>query len=144
MAVTFETVRQMALSLDNVEEGTSYGTPAFKVGGVLFARLREDPLTRLKCAGFGDDANWISRTASEGSRESFYILAVLGAGRQYFVGRNSAPVRVVMQVAVGLRDFRVSCASLPLPARARRPRLHWRAAPLIQEGTFGKSLLSSL
>ena len=42
MAVTFETVRQMALSLDNVEEGTSYGTPAFKVGGVLFARLRED------------------------------------------------------------------------------------------------------
>lgn len=42
MAVTFETIRQIALSLDKVEESTSYGTPAFKVRGALFARLRED------------------------------------------------------------------------------------------------------
>ena len=41
--VTFETVRQMALSLEGVEEGTSYGTPAFRTRGELFARLREDP-----------------------------------------------------------------------------------------------------
>src|SRR6202050_1882133 len=40
--VTFEDVRRMALSLENVEEGTSYGTPAFKVRGKLLARLRED------------------------------------------------------------------------------------------------------
>jgi hypothetical protein len=42
MAVTFEEVRRIALLLPNVEEGTSYGTPAFKVGGKLLARLRED------------------------------------------------------------------------------------------------------
>jgi hypothetical protein len=42
VAVTFEAVRKMALALDNVEESTSYGTPAFKVGGALFARLRDD------------------------------------------------------------------------------------------------------
>ena len=42
MAVTFESIREIALSLDRVQEGTSYGTPAFKVGGVLLARLRED------------------------------------------------------------------------------------------------------
>jgi hypothetical protein len=42
MAVTFEDVRRIALSLGNAEEGTSYGTPAFKTGGKLFARLRED------------------------------------------------------------------------------------------------------
>jgi hypothetical protein len=41
--VTFETVREMALSLEDVEEGTSYGTPAFRVRGALFVRLREDP-----------------------------------------------------------------------------------------------------
>ena len=41
--VTFATVREMALSLDGVEEGTSYGTPAFRVYGTLFVRLREDP-----------------------------------------------------------------------------------------------------
>jgi hypothetical protein len=43
--VTFETARQIALALPEVEEGTSYGTPAFKVGkgkGKLIARLRED------------------------------------------------------------------------------------------------------
>jgi hypothetical protein len=42
MAITFEEVRRIALSLQNVEEGTSYGTPAFKVGGKLIARLKED------------------------------------------------------------------------------------------------------
>jgi hypothetical protein len=42
MTVTFEEVRRIALSLPNVEEGTSYGTPAFKVAGKLLARLRED------------------------------------------------------------------------------------------------------
>jgi hypothetical protein len=31
----------MALALDHVEEGSSYGTPGFKVGGVLFARLHQ-------------------------------------------------------------------------------------------------------
>ena len=41
-AVTFDTVRQISLSLDHVEEGTSYGTPAFKVRGALFVRLHQD------------------------------------------------------------------------------------------------------
>lgn len=40
--VTFETVRQFALALPETVEGTSYGTPAFRVGGKLFARLREE------------------------------------------------------------------------------------------------------
>jgi hypothetical protein len=42
MAVTFEAVREFALSLENVEEGTSYGTPAFHAGGALFVRLRPE------------------------------------------------------------------------------------------------------
>jgi hypothetical protein len=40
--VTFETVRRLALELPAVEEGTSYGTPAFRVRGKFLARLRED------------------------------------------------------------------------------------------------------
>lgn len=42
MPVSFQTVRKLALSLDKVEESTSYGTPAFKVGGKLFLRLHQD------------------------------------------------------------------------------------------------------
>lgn len=41
-AVTFETVRQIALTLPGAEESTSYGTPAFKVKGKLFVRLHQD------------------------------------------------------------------------------------------------------
>ncbi len=41
-SVTFETVREIALALENVEEGVSYGTPAFRVNGVLFARQHQD------------------------------------------------------------------------------------------------------
>jgi hypothetical protein len=41
VAVTFEIARGMALALDRVEEVSSYGTPGFKVGGVLFARLHQ-------------------------------------------------------------------------------------------------------
>ncbi len=41
-AVTYDTVRRVALSLPNVEEGTSYRTPALKVNGKLFVRLHQD------------------------------------------------------------------------------------------------------
>ncbi len=40
--VTLETVRQLALELPEVEEGTSYGTPAFRVGGKILARFHQD------------------------------------------------------------------------------------------------------
>src|ERR1700674_1278302 len=39
---TFDTVRELALALPNVEDGTSYGTPALKVKKKLMVRLRED------------------------------------------------------------------------------------------------------
>ncbi len=40
--VTWDTVRRLALALPGVEEGTSYGTPAFKVKGKLLARFHQD------------------------------------------------------------------------------------------------------
>jgi hypothetical protein len=42
LAVTFEIARRMALALDRAEEVSSYRTPGFKVGGVLFARLHQN------------------------------------------------------------------------------------------------------
>jgi hypothetical protein len=48
--VTFEAVREIALGLPGVEEGTSYGTPAFRVRGRFLARLHEDVETLVvKC-----------------------------------------------------------------------------------------------
>ena len=40
--VTFAMVRQMMLALPGMEEGTSYGTPAFRVRNKLLARLHDD------------------------------------------------------------------------------------------------------
>ncbi len=40
--MTFRTVRQIAKTLPGAEESTSYGTPAFKVKGKLFARQHQD------------------------------------------------------------------------------------------------------
>ena len=39
--VDWDTVRDLARGLPGSEESTSYGTPAFKVGGKLFVRLHE-------------------------------------------------------------------------------------------------------
>jgi hypothetical protein len=48
--VTIETVRQILLALPGVEEGTSYGTLAFRVRKKLIVRLKEDNETLVvKC-----------------------------------------------------------------------------------------------
>lgn len=48
--MSFDEVRRIALALPGVEEGTSYGTPAFRVRGKFFCRLREDGESLvLKC-----------------------------------------------------------------------------------------------
>lgn len=40
--MTFDDVRKMALAWPEVEDGTSYGTPALKVRKKMLARLKED------------------------------------------------------------------------------------------------------
>ena len=40
--MTFGEVRRLALAWPEVEDGTSYGTPALKVRNKLLARLKED------------------------------------------------------------------------------------------------------
>ena len=40
--MTFDDVRKLALAWPEVEDGTSYGTPALKVRKKLLARLKED------------------------------------------------------------------------------------------------------
>jgi hypothetical protein len=44
----------MALELEGADEGTSYGTAGFKVGGKLFARLKEDGETLVVGTTFGE------------------------------------------------------------------------------------------
>ena len=50
--VTYEAARRIALGLPGAEEGFSYGTPAFRVGGKFWFRLREDGDTLAMRMGF--------------------------------------------------------------------------------------------
>ena len=47
--VAFETVRQLALALPEVEEGVTHGTPSFKVRKKFLSRLREEGVLVVKC-----------------------------------------------------------------------------------------------
>jgi len=47
--MTFDDVRKIALAWPEVEDGTSYGTPALKVRKKLLVRLREDGDSLVRC-----------------------------------------------------------------------------------------------
>ncbi len=66
--VTFETVRTLALALPKVEEGTSYGTPAFRIGNKLLARLWEDGQTLVLKVAEGEQEMLIAAVP-----ETFFI-----------------------------------------------------------------------
>jgi hypothetical protein len=68
MPLSFADVREMALALPGVEEGTSYGTPALKLGKKLLVRLREDGDTIVLRLGFDE-----REMLMEAAPESFFI-----------------------------------------------------------------------
>ena len=49
---TYQTVRELARELPDVEESTSYGTPALKVKKKLLVRLKEDGTTLVLRVSF--------------------------------------------------------------------------------------------
>ena len=66
--VTFETVREIAQTLPGAEESTSYGTPAFKVKGKLFARQHQDGESLVVRVDFEEREEMMSAAP-----EKFYI-----------------------------------------------------------------------
>ncbi|MBC7897109.1 MAG: MmcQ/YjbR family DNA-binding protein [Cytophagaceae bacterium] len=52
--VTWDTIREIMLAMPGVEEGASYGTPAFKVKKKLIVRLKEDGETIVVQCGFDE------------------------------------------------------------------------------------------
>ena len=59
-----DTVRRIALALPAVEEGTSYGTPGFRVKGKFMARFWEDGETLVVKCGHAESEFWM-RTVPE-------------------------------------------------------------------------------
>jgi hypothetical protein len=66
--VTYDRVREIALALPGVEDGTSYGTPALKVRGKLLVRLKEDGETIVLMVDFE-----LRDLLMQAEPETFYI-----------------------------------------------------------------------
>jgi len=66
--VTFDLIRELAMKLPGVEDGTSYGTRALRVKGKFLARLKEDGESVVFRVGF-DERDLLLQTKPE----VFYI-----------------------------------------------------------------------
>jgi len=93
MPVTFAAVRKITLSLDNVEEGMSYGTPGFRVGGVLFLRFHQDGESLVVRTDFEQRAELLAADPA-----SYYIT-------DHYLNYEWILVRVARVHADALRDL---------------------------------------
>lgn len=57
MSVSLAALRKIALALPGVEEGTSYGTAAYRVRKKLMARVREDDVTLVLSSDWDERDN---------------------------------------------------------------------------------------
>lgn len=102
--VTFETVRQLALALPETAEGTSYGTPAFKVRGKFLARLREEGVLVVK---IGHDAQ---EALIQMQPETYFITP-------HYAGYPAVLVRLAAIEEDELRDLLIEAWRLNAPKR---------------------------
>jgi hypothetical protein len=115
--VRYDTLWRLALALPGVVEGTSYGTPAFKVGGKLLARLREDGESLVIRIGFLE-----REVLMRADPETFYIT-------DHYLNYPAMLVRLPRVRAAKLRELLEQAWRLVAPKRlvhardgeARRP-----------------------
>ena len=112
---TFDTVRALARSLPDVEEGTAWGTPAIKLRGRLLAGIASnkaaEPNTLFVCVGFDQRDAMIADDP-----ETYYL-------KDHYVGYPCVLVRLAKIHPDALRDLlqagrRFVDATAPRPRRA--------------------------
>ena len=117
MSVTFDAVREFALSLPNVEEGTSYGTPAFRAGGQFFVRLREDGDSLVVPASFEERAELLAEDP-----DTYYIT-------DHYLNYPYVLVRLSRVNMDALRDLLRGAHRSAAAGKQRRPARRPSARP---------------
>jgi len=112
--MTFDQVREIALGLPDVEEGTTYGSPAFKVQGKVFACLAihksAEPETLAVWMDFGERDELIAADPYV-----FYI-------RDHYVGYPCVLVRLSRIHPDALRDLMGGARRFVIAQKARSKR----------------------
>jgi hypothetical protein len=103
-------VRRLGLALPGTEEGTSYGTPALKVKGKLYARLKEDGRTLVVRTTFPDRDALLQLDP-----ETFFIT-------EHYRDYPWVLVRLSRVGPPRLRELLEQAWRLAAPPRARRRR----------------------
>lgn len=113
---TFETARKIARTFGNVEEATSYGTPALKVGGKLIARLKEDNESLVVPVDFEQRTEMLAADPA-----TYYIT-------DHYLNHPYILVRLSRIHPDALRDLLLgawrSAAASKSPVRSRSRRAH--------------------
>jgi len=122
LSSTFETVRALARSLPDVEEGTAWGTPAIKVRGRLLACIASnkaaEPNTLVICISFDQ------RDAMIADDPDTYYL------KEHYVGYPCVLVRLSRIHPDALRDLlHAGWRFVDATAPRRRPRATQRKTP---------------
>jgi len=109
--VTFKQALKIAQSLGNVEESTSYGTAAIKIGGKLIARLKEDGDSLVVGTTFEERAEMMAADP-----ETYYIT-------DHYLNAPWVLVRLSRVHPDALRDLLGGALKLALLAgRSKSPR----------------------
>lgn len=109
--MTFKQALKIAQSLGNVEESTSYGTAAIKIGGKLIARLKEDGDSLVVGTTFEERAEMMAADP-----ETYYIT-------DHYLNAPWVLVRLSRVHPDALRDLLGGALKLALLAgRSKSPR----------------------
>ena len=114
--LTFADTKRMALAMPGVEEGISYGTPAFRVKGKFFCRLKEDGETLVM------KVNPLERDFLMQSNPDAFFITDHYRGYPYMLVRLSSVHRDE------LRDLLLNAWQLSAPKRVLSARATKRTA----------------
>ncbi|HVY95158.1 MAG TPA: MmcQ/YjbR family DNA-binding protein [Bryobacteraceae bacterium] len=109
MTVNFQKALKIAQSLGDVEEATSYGTPAIKLRGKLVARLREDGDSLVVGSTFEERAEMMATDP-----ETYYIT-------DHYLNVPWVLVRLSKVHPDALRDLLGRSLKLAQQARGAKP-----------------------
>ena len=112
--ISFDTVREFARTLPEVEESTMYGSPALKVGGKMFACLAAhksaEPDSLIVCVGFPERDELIAAAP-----DTCYL-------KDHYVNYPVVLVRLNRVNPEMLRDLLVAAHRFVLAGAKRKPK----------------------
>jgi hypothetical protein len=115
--LSFDTVRELALEMKDVETGTAYGAPALKVNGNVLASVPVNKSAEPNCAVFRIDFDM--RSSLLKAQPDIYYITEHYAGYPTVLVRLSKITRAELRELLGISWSFVAAKK---PARAARAK----------------------